>query len=363
MSDGERDLMTFRANRIGKELGLPVHEQRTDDPYAEAFRSYLLTGIASQALEDRFKAYRAMDSGAGAYPGSPSGYFTPVDFEARAWAMLKQFDELFDETVITRVESKHGGPWASPNLDDTSAASIVVPEGNQTTELDSTPVNALILGPASTWRSGQVKTSIEYLQDSGIPFDALLADCFGVRFARGIGASNVSVLMAAATRGAVASGSESNTGNDSQTGANSIGSDDLTALIGSVDPAYLANPKCAWVMNFTTLVSLLGLRNMQGSLVLDIPYIDGSFWLLGKPIRICPSMDSVGANKKPIAFGDLSRFILRIVKDSLAVKAFPERYAEYGITAWEGYLRCNAGVQLTPASSQVPIKYLQNAAQ
>jgi HK97 family phage major capsid protein len=328
-----------------------------------AFRNYLKGGRTGLNDEDlkvlRKPEARDLTSG-GAYPGSTAGFLAPVAFEATVYAMLKQIDQLFDENVVTRIETERGTPVGIPNVEDTGNAATKISENSASTETDPTTVDGLNLAKADSWRSGLIRASMELVNDSGIPFEAFLATIFAIRYARGIGADNVATLMAAATLGATATGSAGNDGG-SGTGANSIGSDDLESLIDSVDHAYQVGPKTGFGMNPSTRTAIRKLKDKNGrplKLIERAP--DGTEYLYGWPIRICPAMDSIGHSKKPVVFGDLGRLIVRTVKNSLLLTR-SERFAEYGQVAFLGILRANAGAQVTTGSSQVPFKYLQNA--
>ena len=92
----------------------------------------------------------------------------------------------------------------------------------------------------------------------------------------------------------------------------------------------------------------------------------GNFLLLEKPVYICPSMPAPAAGATPVAFGDFSRLVLRIVKDSGAMiraTEFPG-LAEYACVGFQGYMRAEAAVLLDSNQSPMdsPIKLLANAA-
>jgi len=341
------------------------------------FRHALRNGMDGMPAEQRaaFDArqqealieVRDMTSAGGAFPGSAGGFFTPLEFSASVWASLKAVDDLFDDDVITILETKHGGPVAVPNLVDTNIAAVKVAQGQQSTQ-DEPSMGALRFSTCPTWRSQICKASIELITDSGVPIDGLLAAAFAIRFARGIGAANVATLLAAATSGAIANGSSVNDGS-TNTGANSIGSDDLYMTMSALDPAYLASPKCAWVMSYGTLIAIGNLRDSSGlplKLIERHP-VTGELELLHKPVRICPSMAPIGTagsppvGNVPIIFGDLSRCIGRRLINGMVVNRLVERWAEYGQVGFEDFLRWDFAVQTIPGGPS-PIVYLANAA-
>jgi HK97 family phage major capsid protein len=113
-------------------------------------------------------------------------------------------------------------------------------------------------------------------------------------------------------------------------------------------------------MNITTLTALRKLKaSTGGSYLLPIGRDASGRWtLFDFPVFVSPSMASIGASNKPIAFGDLSRFIRRQVRNSLNVKMYNERYATSGQVAWEAFLRTD-GRLAKAANSPLPIRLLQ----
>jgi HK97 family phage major capsid protein len=292
--------------------------------------------------------------------GTSGGYLVPVGFRRELMVALRLYDKLFDPSVVDLFKSDNGLQIPVPVIDDTGSAAVAIDENMQAEEQD--PVLSQVLLPlAPMWRSGIVKVSHQLLQDSA--FDPLdfLAAAFAVRFARGIGPSLVASLLSSAKLGKVADGSASNTGG-SETGINSIGTQDLIALRSSVNPAYRASGKVYWLMNDNTLGALLALLDKQGRPIFHVDRWanDEDALLYGYPIAICPSMDDIGSGKKPIAFGATGFFVTRIVKNEIAIANYSERWAEYGQVGFQGMVRCNGDLACI-AGADAPVKYLQNA--
>lgn len=318
---------------------------------AAEFRSFLATG--------KFER-RDMASG-GAYPGSGSGYFVPVGFFPSVIAMLKQLDDLFDEKVVHVFQTKIGSPQGIPVVADDQNVAVTISDNQPYSNADAL-MDGVILPECPKWASG-FYASIELVQDSGVPLDQWVAAAFAIRLQRGLGAVNVTNLLAGATLAATGVGNSGNTGG-SGTGANSIGSDDLLACINALDAAYLNSEKCAWVMNKATLATILGTKNKQGGLVYSIDRgEDGTIYLLDIPVRISPSMPSIGANAQPVALGDLSRLVLREVQGGMALSVFPERGATSGQVYYRGEWRAQSALIQTDNSpaDPSPAVYLQCA--
>lgn len=279
-------------------------------------------------------------------------------FLDRLTQALKAADALFDADVVSFYPTDTGAPVNVPAWDDTGNAATIVTEGGQDT-LEEPTLQSLQLPAAPTFRTGILKLSIELLQDMGFPFVDELARAFAWRLDRGIGPVLVAQLLGQAPLGVTASGSSANTGG-SETGGTSIGWADLVNTVKSVDPAYRASG-AFWLMNDSTRTTINGVVTKQGTPMV-VPQYDsaGRQVLLGYPIAICPSMDSIGLNKKPVAFGATRYFATRVVKSSNQVIRLNERFAEYGQVGFRSMLRCNGALRCASAA-QVPIKVLQNA--
>src|SRR5262249_53518994 len=158
---------------------------------------------------------------------------------------LKSYDGIFDAATV--VLTTNNGVFPLPLDDDSANNAAIVSESSPSSTLD-TVYDQLLFGRCPMWRSGQVRAPRELAEDSGFDLRTLLAESFGRRFARGIGAAHTTALLGAATLGKTAASATAITG------------DEIVDLIASVDPAYGANG--AFLMNFTTFTAL---RKLKGS--------------------------------------------------------------------------------------------------
>jgi HK97 family phage major capsid protein len=251
-------------------------------------------------------------------------------------AMLK-YDSLFDPDVVTLVTSKNGSNQLVPTINDTANAATVVGEAVQDTEVDPT-TGGVLVPTASTYRTGMVQVSRELLEDGEFDPADYLAKSFAIRLARAIGASIVATVLAGAQSGATGSSATTVTPND------------VLALIESVDPAYLESPKAGLAMNFKTLLTIRGTQTTTGAYVLppDCPEI------FGLPVFICPSMPAIGASAIPVVCGDFGYLATRVVEGGQTLQRLEERYAEYGLIGFRGWLRASSALGVPAA-----LKYLQ----
>jgi HK97 family phage major capsid protein len=335
-------------NRVDLQHRERQHEQWEfkEDAHLEAFRQSLRLDSEQRDMVESIL--------------SVGGYYVPYDFHDTLISMLKAVDPLFDPNVVTFFETKTGGPLQVPMINDVGVSGSIVAEGMQSIATD-VPVGNVTLPIAPTTRSHIVKVSMELIQDSGYPLEQVLFSAFVVRIVRSIGAANVAQLLSSAQLGVTAAGASQNDGG-SETGGTSIGSDDLEALIASVDQAYLLSPKCRWLMTAATLRTILQVKDRVGRPVF---YRErngaGEVMLLGYPVAISPSMPAIGLNNTPVAFGDLGRFLVRVVKSATRLRIYRERFMLYGQIGYELWMRSNALLEIATSTSDSPVKYLQNA--
>lgn len=319
-----------------------------DSPEARALNRFL-----------RNQESRALGVGSPTQTTSTSP-LVPQAFYNKLIVALKAFDQLFDDNVVSVVEVKTGAPLVMPLLDDSAQAAQQIPESNEDAAIGD-PVTGATVVSAETFRSGMVRVSHELLQDAGVPLADILGQAFAIRLVRGIGPVLVTALLSGAKSGRTATGSAASTGG-SETGANSVGWADLTALVKSVNPAYRATEKVWWLMNDNSLLALDSVITKQGLSMIHPQYdSEGRRTLLGYPVAICPSMPDIGANATPIAFGATGYFNTITIKDGTAIKALFERFVEYGQVGYRAQMRAN-GVLLAVTASDSPVKVLTNAA-
>jgi HK97 family phage major capsid protein len=91
-------------------------------------------------------------------------------------------------------------------------------------------------------------------------------------------------------------------------------------------------------MRRATLNKIAQLTDKNGRPLHLIHFESGVYYLLGWPIKICPSMPAIAASAKTVALGDLSRFIARYVGE-FETRRYVERWADYGQIGLESFWR------------------------
>jgi HK97 family phage major capsid protein len=269
----------------------------------------------------------------------------PESFSETVFKKMAWFDPLFDAMVVNLVISDSGSPFKVPALDSTASATVYA-ENQVQTPSDIPAFSQVTLAEATTYRTPLQQVSMELGADSNYPLQDVLSSCFAPMLARAAGAGLYSTLASSASSGVVLA-----TGH-----ATDVTVDGLFDLAASVDPAYQGS-RCSWLMRYGTALVVSKLKDSAGMPIFNInPDANGDRWLLGRRVLICPSAAALGANNKPILFGDLGQFAVRMVRQ-VSIKRFAELYATQGMIAYQSFARCNGALAVADS-----VKFLQNSA-
>jgi HK97 family phage major capsid protein len=336
---GERGMQLRKARLAQHEAAAGMRTQRSESLLGidEEFRAYLFGGKkAIFPIEKRAQSITVDSSG---------GYLVPQPFRRVLEESLKEYDQIFD--VATRIESATGNATNIPIADDTSQQATQIAE-NQLSVTSNVDVNfaAIAFSKTPTWRTGLIRGSREWVEDSAIDVEESLAHLFALRIARGVGSAFTTSLLSAATVGVNAAASTTITG------------DEVLSLMASLDPAYAQ--RGAFLMNFTTLLSLWKLKASTGGQYLIPTSVDDEGYptIFTRRCYLSPSMPNMTTGQLAVAFGDLSRFIRRDVVNSWSLRTYEERYAEFLQLAWEMFLRVDGALLIPTVPSGSPATIL-----
>lgn len=343
-----------------------------DKQFLDEYRSQRLIEIRDQEAGTQSISYTQ---------GAAGGYFVPAGFVYDVEIATKYFCPMADGSVIRILETATGNVLPYPTNNDTNEAWTIIGEASQVVDQGQTPNYStpgttpsgqpgnLTMGVVNfgAWKgsTGLVRVSLELLQDSAFDLEDFLKNAFAVRLGRGYeyyltrgsGVNQptgiLTAVVASGVSPVIATGSATNDGS-SNTGANSIGTNDLIALEHSVDPSYRRGGK--FLLNDSTLKTVKQLLDKYGR-PLWVPGIavNAPDTILGYEYVINQSMPSIAAAANTVLFGSLQKFIMRKVRD-LGVLRLDERFADYGEVAFIGFSRIDSN--LVDAGTH-PIGYLQ----
>jgi HK97 family phage major capsid protein len=308
----------------------------------------------------------------GTYSGL--GSFVPTDFFAEVKSSLLEHDCLFDEDTVTLIESTNGRLLRLGNYDDSASEAQLVAEAALSgfdTNLGNPNQSVLA---AFSYCTKVHPFSLEIFDDLDQSYGAyqLFERFASDRMARGIGnilltgnGSNqttglITALEALGVSYVTATGSAVNDGS-SATGANSLGSQDFANLWGSVNRQYRESSRACWVMNDSTLTAVSAVVTKYGLPLVN--FENGTAYILNKPVKISPSMPSVGSKNIPVLFGDLSFWFTRLVTDDKTrirvIKEAPG-LIENGQIGLQMFMRADGVLNFKGAAANTPINYIVN---
>ena len=339
-----------------------AEENENTPEYREVFKKQLRLGVAELDAEERQVLMSGrVDFGSESRAqtsttGSSGGYTVPVELAPEIDREMAAWGPMWDADIVRELGTTSGNRINWPTVDDTAKTGRIKA---QNAAVDDDGSDDVAFGEkqldAFVYDTGIVRVPLELLQDSQFDIESLMNDLFGERLGRlansvlttGTGSSQPQGIVPASSAGKTAAA------------AAALTADELIDLFHSVDPAYRASPKCRWMFNDATLATIRKLKDGQGNYLWQMGDVRTGEpdQFLGKPYSVNQAMADIGADAKPVIFGDLSRYIVRKVL-GFQVLTLRERYAEnfqigmVGFKRFDGELLNNAAVKhLVNASS------------
>ena len=272
------------------------------------------------------------------------GYLVPGSFSDVFQETWKTYDRLYDASGL--FETDRGSACGYPVDDDAAAVATVVAENAASITTSPVTFSNIAFPVVPSWRSGHIVGSMDLAADSAFPLEQVLAKMFAKRFARGCGAQFITNLLADADTAVTTAA------------PTAVTPDECFDLLTAVDSSYSQNG--AYLMNASVYSAVVKTKATAGGMYLHPPAVDPEGYpvLHGKRVYLCPSMASIAANAKAVAFGDLSMFVRRQVRDSLKIKTYFERYAPAGQLGWEAFLRIDGKLVKGTTAAPMPIRLL-----
>lgn len=301
--------------------------------YREALGTFLVLG--KRGLDDEQRSQTTTTTG--------GGFLIQEEYYRRFIATMQQQDQLL--AVGTMITTPTGGALTVPVDDDVVIGETVNESGASTA--DAVTFDSISFVKCPKKGSKILRVPLELLQDAFTTFDSIIGPILARRVARAVAADAIATLITDSDVAVVAAGTSV------------ILPSEVLDLMGSLDAAH--SQVGAFLMNETTLTALKKFTANTSAYFPTMIGTDsaGRTTVFGKPVYSSPSMDSPGADKQPIAFGNLSRFYFRSVAGSLQLQRLDERYAEFGQAGFQIYWRCH-GHLAKSASAPLPIRFLAN---
>lgn len=304
-----------------------------NNPYAAVYAKWLRGGDKALTAEDHAVIRNTMST----TTGSEGGYTVPTEVAGTVLDALKAFGGM--RAGATTLVTASGNPMSYPTSDGTSEVGEIVAENGVAADADLTFGTKDL--PVYKYSSKVVTVPIELLMDSTVDVEAFVAARLVTRLGRitnthfttGTGSSQPNGLITASGTG--------KTGASGQT--LTVTYDDLVDLVHSVDPAYRDGGACQFMMNDSSVKIIKKLKDGEGRPVFLPAYdlaANGKLdQVLGYSIIVNQSVAAMAANAKSIAFGDLSKYVIRDCLDIVQQRFTDSAYAKKGQVGFLAWLR------------------------
>lgn len=301
-------------------------EQRGNDDgdkqvtYRSAFAAMLAAGgeLSELSPEERNLLRRGAARGADeqraltAGTTTAGGYTVPTELMNEIVKTMKDWGPMLDPSIARVITTASGNPMNVPTIDDTAkGAGLHTEAGSVTDDGGEDPAFGQKSLSAYVYDTEWVRISLELLQDSMMNMEGFVGELLGERLARkgnavlttGTGSSQPGGIAALASTGVTAAA----------TGA--VTADELIDLQHSVNAAYRRSPKCRWMFADSTLKAIRKLKDGNGQYIFQSANLalGTPSTLLDMPYSINDDMPALATGNDAIAFGDFSRFWVRIV--------------------------------------------------
>jgi HK97 family phage major capsid protein len=275
------------------------------------------------------------------------GATVPESFSGRLEMAMYYASAIRSLAEVVRTDDGADFPW--PTSNDTANEGVIIAENAAATAGQDIAFGQVVLHAFKFW-SKRVAVPQELIEDSPL-LAGQLGEILGLRIGRiqnrkftvGSGASEPNGIVNVAPVGVTA---------QQQT---VFVADDLTALVGSVDPAYRLNG-ARFMMHPATFDYCKKLKDASGNLLYK-QYVPGQPLLDGWPVTLNQHMATIATSAKVVLFGDFSRVKIRDARD-LRLQTYQEATGliEADQTAYACILRSDCA--LIDAGSG-PVKSLQ----
>jgi HK97 family phage major capsid protein len=240
--------------------------------------------------------------------------------------------------VATVIRTDSGAALPIPTSDDTSNKGAILSENSAASE-QSIAFGQLVLD-SYKYSSKYVLVSVELLQDSAINVSEFIGRALGERIGRitndhfttGTGSSQPNGIVTASAVGTTATSLTATTTYSF-----------MMDLVHSIDPAYRMNGRFMLSDAALKMVRKILIPQYSGDTA-GAPLWQPNFsvgvpdTILGYPFTVNQSMTAPATAVKSILFGDLSKYLVRDVRDFTLLR-LDERFAEYHQVAFLAFSR------------------------
>ena len=317
--------------------------------YRKTFDKWLRSGYGGLSTEERGNMLTRGTAAQTTQTDSLGGFTIPEEFGGILIKAMAAYGGMLD--VATVVRTTTGAAMPFPVINETGVKGRRVAENAALAVKDLTFTAATL--NAYMYTSDVVLLSLQLLQDNNVNLESELTPILAERLGR--------ILNEELTYGSGAGrptgflDSSASVGDTAAVAAITRG--EVLDLQHGLDAAYRANAR--FMLNDNTMKALrkLQLGTADASPLWQPSMREGAPDLIeGKPYTINNDMPDLGAGNTPIAFGDFSKYRVRMVRDITMVE-FGEKYMNQLQKGYTAFLRADGALLDTTA-----IKKITNAA-
>jgi HK97 family phage major capsid protein len=320
--------MRAQAGRVGLNLDSQRLNLRLPQQALRSLRADDLTAWKEACKEER--------TAIGTTSGSVGGYTVPDETMRALEVSMLAFGGMREVATVIRTDS--GADLPIPTSDDTSNKGVILAENVAAAE-QGISFGQLVLN-SFKYSSKYVLVSVEFLQDSSINVAEFIGRALGERIGRitndhfttGDASSKPNGIVTASSVGVTATSLTATTTYSF-----------IMDLVHSIDPAYRTNARFMLSDAALKMVRKILIPQYSGDTA-GAPLWQPSFQagvpdsILGYPYTINQSMTAPATAVKSILFGDLSKYLIRDVRD-VSLLRLDERFAEYHQVAFLAFSR------------------------
>ena len=339
----EQRVLDLEAEKVAVE----AEAERTKTPTKDLFSKWLRNGDRGMTSEDWQTIRNTMSTTTPA----EGGYTVATEVATYVMDAMKAFGGMRQVATILRTDQ--GNPMTWPTSDGTTEVGEILAENASATDLDVS-FNTKNL-PVYKYSSKVVTVPIELLQDSNVDIEAFVRARIAQRLGRITNTHFTTGDGSSKPTGIIAGASVGKTGASGQT--TTVTYADLVDLEHSVDPAYRVN--CKWMFHDSTLKAIKKLLDSQNRpLWLPGISVKEPDTILGYTYQINQDVAVMAASAKSIAFGDLSKYVIRDVMAMTYYRFDDSAYAKKGQVGFLAFLRSGGNYMDVGGA----VKLYQNAA-
>lgn len=228
---------------------------------------------------------------------------------------MKSFAGVLDAGAEV-IPTSDGNPLTIPTADDTANTGRLVGEAvtnNNTTE----PTLGTVALGAYKFDSDWIKASIELLRDAAYPIEQVIQQIAAERLGRAFNAYSTTGTGSGQPQGVITAATVGKTA----ALTTAITADEILDLIHSVDSAYRTSGRARFMLSDVLLATIRKLKGSDGQYLWAAGLSSAPATLFGYPYAVNNDVAGFGANNLVVAFGDFSKYKVRVVAAPEVIRA------------------------------------------